>query len=151
MFSRSCTGRLTLSLLLVSLLSSSVHAFTADLPTVIRVNQLGYNVTDAKVAVAMATAPITESFAVVDASTRQPAFKGTSRALAGRWGEFTHLVELDFSALRKPGRYVVQVGAAQSPPFNITADVYAALPDQLLAFMRQQRCGYNPWLDVVCH
>ena len=28
---------------------------------------------------------------------------------------------------------------------------YAELPDQLLEFMRQQRCGYNPWVDAVCH
>ncbi|HJQ27553.1 MAG TPA: glycoside hydrolase family 9 protein [Blastocatellia bacterium] len=145
--------RLTVLIILAILLSATIpaSAAVAELPTVIRVNQLGYNLTDAKIAVAMADVPITAPFAVVDASTRQPAFKGTSHALAGRWGQFTHLVELDFSALRKPGRYVVQLGAAQSAPFNIAADVYAALPDQLLEFMRQQRCGYNPWLDVVCH
>ena len=144
---------LRLTLLIFSLLSPSVHSFAAaaDLPTVIRINQVGYDVTDAKTAVAMAGAPTAETFTVVDANTRQAAFKGRSRPLAGRWGQFTPLAELDFSALRKPGRYVVQVGAAQSPPFNVAADVYSELPDQLLEFMRQQRCGYNPWLDVVCH
>src|SRR5207237_5590822 len=36
-------------------------------------------------------------------------------------------------------------------PFTIGEGVCAELPDQLLEFMRQQRCGYNPWLDAVCH
>ena len=145
--------RLIVLILLAGLLAPSIHSFaaTADLPTVIRVNQVGYDVADAKRAVAMAGAPMPQSFAVIDANTRQAAFKGISRPLTGRWGQFTHLVELDFSALTKPGRYFVQVGETESPLFNIAAEVYAELPDQLLEFMRQQRCGYNPWLDVVCH
>ncbi|MFL6274379.1 MAG: glycoside hydrolase family 9 protein [Blastocatellia bacterium] len=129
------------------------YSFAAglDASAFIRINQIGYGVTDAKIAVAMAAAPLTETFTVVDAATHQVAFKGTSRPLAGRWGAFNHFVELDFSALSRPGRYFLQVGAAQSPTFSIAADLYAELPDQLLEFMRQQRCGYNPWLDTVCH
>src|SRR4051812_8221529 len=140
-------------LLLIALLLQPFHSFAAnpDASAFIRINQIGYGVTDAKIAVAMAAAPLTETFTVVDAATHQVAFKGTSRPLAGRWGAFNHFVELDFSALSRPGRYFLQVGAAQSPTFSIAADLYAELPDQLLEFMRQQRCGYNPWLDTVCH
>lgn len=29
--------------------------------------------------------------------------------------------------------------------------IYSTLPDVLLQFMRQQRCGYNPFFDAVCH
>ncbi|HKQ06463.1 MAG TPA: glycoside hydrolase family 9 protein [Blastocatellia bacterium] len=129
------------------------YSFAAglDASAFIRINQMGYGVTDAKIAVAMAAAPLAGPFTAVDAATHQVAFKGTSRPLTGRWGAFNHFVELDFSALRKPGRYFLQVGAAQSPAFSIAADLYAELPGQLLEFMRQQRCGYNPWLDTVCH
>jgi endoglucanase len=45
----------------------------------------------------------------------------------------------------------VRFGDMKSPTFRIAASVYAELPDQLLEFMRQQRCGYNPWVDAVCH
>ena len=45
----------------------------------------------------------------------------------------------------------MRLGDAESFPFTIGAGVYAELPDELLEFMREQRCGYNPWLDAVCH
>lgn len=43
------------------------------------------------------------------------------------------------------------VPAVSSPRFRIGASVYAEVPDQLLDFMRQQRCGYNPFVDEACH
>jgi endoglucanase len=36
-------------------------------------------------------------------------------------------------------------------PIQIGDSPYPALPAQLLEFMRQQRCGYNPWLGTNCH
>ena len=60
-------------------------------------------------------------------------------------------MELDFSAVQAPGRYVLRVDEAKSLPFAIGARAYGELPGQLLEFMREQRCGYNPWLDAVCH
>src|SRR5262249_3127973 len=92
-----------------------------------------------------------KTFTVVEALTHQVGFTGETRPIAGAWGQFDHHAEVDFTALTKPGRYVLQLGAAESPPFTIAANIYAELPDQLLDFMRQQRCGYNPWFDVVCH
>ncbi len=75
-----------------------------------------------------------------------------TRPLAGvTWGQFEHHAELDFSSFKTPGRYVLRLGEGQSLPFTISDAAYRELPDQLLEFMRQQRCGYNPWLDAVCH
>src|SRR5262249_33247013 len=59
--------------------------------------------------------------------------------------------ELDITPFERPGRYVVRLGEARSLPFAVGARPLAELPDQLLEFMRQQRCGYNPWLGVRCH
>jgi endoglucanase len=67
------------------------------------------------------------------------------------WGQFTNHVELDFSKLAAPGRYHLMMGEAKSLPFTLGDGVYAELPDVLLEFMRQQRCGYNPFLDAKCH
>ena len=117
----------------------------------LRINQIGYGIRDIKIAVALSGAPLPETFAVIDAVTKQVVFKAETRPIAGAWGQFDHHAELDFSALTKPGRYSLQLGAVQSPQFTIAANVYPELPNQLLEFMRQQRCGYNPWFDVVCH
>jgi hypothetical protein len=139
--------------LLAVLLSSTLHSFAAnaDASIFIRVNQLGYLPIDAKLAVAMGHEALPETFTVVDADSGQVAFTAKAKAIAGAWGQFSHHAELDFSALARPGHYIVQLGPAQSLRFPIAASIYEDLPDQLLEFMRQQRCGYNPWLDTVCH
>ncbi len=49
------------------------------------------------------------------------------------------------------GRISCALAMRSRLPFRISASAYADLPDQLLEFMRQQRCGYNPWVDAVCH
>ncbi|HEU5239742.1 MAG TPA: glycoside hydrolase family 9 protein, partial [Pyrinomonadaceae bacterium] len=71
--------------------------------------------------------------------------------VAGRWGQFDYHIELDFTLLQSAGNYFVQIGETRSQTFKINASLYGGLPDELLEFMRQQRCGYNPWLDAVCH
>jgi endoglucanase len=119
--------------------------------TYIRINQIGYGPTEPKLAIAFARAPITSPFTIVDGVTRQVVFTGSARAVAGRWGEFLHHSELDFSSLRRPGRYFIRLDNTDSTLFEISSTVYKELPDQALEFMRQQRCGYNPWLDAVCH
>ena len=66
-------------------------------------------------------------------------------------GAFEHHATLDFTDLTEPGRYVLVLGETRSRSFAIGDEALVALPDQLLEFMRQQRCGDNPWLDAACH
>jgi len=117
----------------------------------VRVNQLGYRPSDPKVAIAFARESLPQKFVVVNVATHKTVFEASSKPIEGRWSEFDHHGELDFSALRTSGTYIVQIGNSQSPRFEITDSVYSAQPDQLLEFMREQRCGYNPWVDAVCH
>lgn len=117
----------------------------------VRASQIGYQPGDVKIAVAMAPDVLPAEFEVFDARTQAALFKGTSTPMGGTWGAFTHHAELDFSPVEKTGEYFVRIGKAMSPTFRIRAGVYAELPDELLEFMRQQRCGYNPWIDAVCH
>ena len=115
-------------------------------------SQVGYGTNDTKVAVAFSDAPLPDGFAVIGAETSAPVFEGKTVPLTGeRWGKFEHQAELDFTGLTRPGRYVIRLGEARSLPFSVGRRVLAELPDQLLEFMRQQRCGYNPWLRVKCH
>jgi endoglucanase len=158
-YARRAAKHLTLALLVISLFVASAHvagAVRADERAYVRVNQVGYRASDAKVAVAFGRAPLPGRFAVVDALTGRVVFEGAAKPLAGGWGEFAHHAELDFSPLKSQGRFFVGLGApgefvARSPEFVVGSGVYTELPDQLLEFMREQRCGYNPFLDAVCH
>ncbi len=118
----------------------------------LRANQLGYRPQDVKIAVAFSAAPMPESFTVVAADSGRVVLKGKASTINHVvWGQFTNHAELDFSALKVPGTYRVRLGGAQSLPFAVGAGVFASLPDALLEFMREQRCGYNPWLGAECH
>jgi hypothetical protein len=118
----------------------------------IRASQFGYRPQDTKIALAFAKSALPDAFEVFVAGSDTVAFAGKAKPVSGvKWGGFENHAELDFSPLKVPGRYVVRVGGSKSLPFAIGAEVYGELPGQLLEFMREQRCGYNPWLDAVCH
>lgn len=118
----------------------------------LRANQVGYASHAAKIAVAFSKSTLPEAFTLVDLETQKVRFTGKTKPVPGvTWGSFEHHAELNFTAFNKPGRAVLRVGDATSQPFTIGDDAGTTLPDQLLEFMRQQRCGYNPWLGTNCH
>jgi hypothetical protein len=118
----------------------------------IRANQVGYEPEASKIAIAFGMGTFPPGFEVTDADSNAVVFRERAVSLPGvRWGKFENHVELDFSQLQLTGRYVIRFGSATSLPFEITPRAATGLPDSLLAFMRQQRCGYNPWLDASCH
>ena len=118
----------------------------------IRANQVGYGPREAKVAIAFSHGALPGRFSIVDFQSGKIAFTGKLRLMTNvSWGRFTNHAELDFSQFKPRGRFVLHLGEARSLPFTITSDAGATLPDELLEFMRQQRCGYNPWLGTNCH
>jgi hypothetical protein len=52
--------------------------------------------------------------------------------------------------VREPGSYVVEAAGA-SARFAVSPGARREWPGFLLEYLRQQRCGYNPFLDTVCH
>ena len=131
------------------MVSFSVAAQAAQV--FLRANQVGYSPSAPKIALAFATADLPRRFTIVVADSGKPVFEWSTRTVAASWGRWSNHVELEFSKLRQPGLYQVALGDTRSLPFRIDAKSERALSDELLEFMRQQRCGYNPWLDAVCH
>jgi peptidoglycan/xylan/chitin deacetylase (PgdA/CDA1 family) len=121
--------------------------------TFIRVNQAGYLATDTKIAIAFSHESLTGDFVLLNAETREVAYQAALKPVTlPNWGSaFPYHYELNFSALKTTGRYLLQLpqNGATSAAFPIGS--YPAFQEDLLFFMRQQRCGYNPYLDMVCH
>jgi hypothetical protein len=118
----------------------------------LRANQAGYAPDAEKRVMAFAESSLRGPAIVVDGEGRR-VLRLALRPTGLRWGRFAHHYELDLSALRMRGSYQVRFGAAHTSGLrvDVRGDPHAGLPDQMLEFMRQQRCGYNPFLDVVCH
>jgi endoglucanase len=118
----------------------------------IRINQMGYLPVSVKVAVFISTEPGTlKDFTLCDAITGKIVFKGIVKNFPGaEWG-MCSAGRLDFSTFEKPGGYFLGVNGTKSPVFRISADVYKRTSDYILRYMRQQQCGYNPYLRDSCH
>src|SRR5205807_1662721 len=71
---------------------------------------------------------------------------------AGPFGPCAATSRLDFSTLRQTGVYRIKAAGVTSLPVRIGDDVYRAAADSLLAYLREQRSGYNPvFRDSVHH
>ena len=138
------------------LLSTAIILFTAVITTAadtyIRVNQAGYLPGGRKVAIVFSRLQLKGSFELRLAATDQPVYIGTVDPATSQstWGgQFKNYYQLDFTQTKTTGRFYIQVDDARSTEFPIGE--YPTYQEDLLFFMRQQRCGYNPFLDVVCH
>ncbi len=133
------------------LLLTPLHLFT-QIPSWVRINQLGYLEQDIKVAVLVSKQHLAiTSFELRDALTRQAVYRGTTGRAFAPYAAFAEGYRLDFSAFTTPGAYYVQVNDIQSPVFRIANDVYDGTADFILRYMRQQRSGFNPFLNDSCH
>ncbi len=119
----------------------------------IRVNQVGYQVNEAKLAIAFSKAPLPPGFTLVAENNEGDVyFQGKTKPVTNAtWGQFKYHAGLDFSSVHTPGKFVLKFGESKSLPLYIGNAPYGELPTELLEFMREQRCGYNPWLGTNCH
>ncbi|GHV21679.1 hypothetical protein FACS1894174_05410 [Bacteroidia bacterium] len=125
---------------------------SAQTGTWVRVNQLGYLPNSVKTAVFISEKETDNpDFEVKNGKTNASVFKGKGViANAGRWG-MKKALRLNFSSVIADGEYYVECNGAKSPSFRIGNNVYDGSADFILQYMRQQRCGYNPYLDTLCH
>jgi hypothetical protein len=118
----------------------------------IRINLLGYKPTGAKAAVwCTKSAASIQSFQLVDADNKKVVLNKKVDLMFGPYGPFSTTARLDFSSFTKSGSYYLQAGNVRSPVFTIGEDVYKGTADFCLRYMRQQRSGFNPFLNDSCH
>ena len=122
----------------------------------IRINQIGYLPEATKVAVFMSSEAVQViGFELVDAFTGEAAWKSGAIRPTGPLGQMKTTCRLDFSAFKADGAYYIKVlssgGEARSEIFPINPRVYDGTADFVLNYMRQQRCGWNPFFKDSCH
>jgi endoglucanase len=126
-------------------------ASTAYCENWIRVNQVGYLCKDVKVAVMlMQKSQQIKSFKVTNIATGKT-IKLKTVSNCGAQSPFAATARLDFSVVTAPGTYRITAGSTVSPDFRIGDSCYYGLQELPLYYMRQQRCGYNPFLRDSCH
>lgn len=118
----------------------------------IRINQLGYEPEAKKVAVLISKEKLNlKQFEIVDAISSQVVFQTSKVENTGEWFQFNSTFRLNFTDFKKEGIYYIKAGEVKSPVFRILRGVYNGSTDFLLQYIRQQQCGYNPFLKDSCH
>ncbi len=142
-----------LAVLVVILCTSAAWVtFRSDDNSWIRINQLGYLPTSSKVAVwVSAENNQISNWELYDANTHKVVAKGSAGKAFGAYGPFKQSYRLNFSKFNEAGQYYLKAGGVKSPIFAIGADVYKGTADFALQYMRQQRTGFNPYLQDSCH
>jgi hypothetical protein len=136
-----------------------IPGFTS--PPTVQVSQVGYHPRQAKWAIVELDARDRRRLpVVVSRITETGALEKAMEAEAPQWGRFLRYdyLRLDFTAVEKPGMYVVSYGDARSSPFRIGVDVYRRHVWQptVDTFLPVQMChvrvneGYRVWHDA-CH
>lgn len=141
--------RLLLIVCMMVILGSNLMALDSSW---IRINQLGYLPNGSKVAVFGSKSVSTiASFQLINASTNQVVFQGAAGKNFGVYGPFKTSYRLNFSSVSISGKYYLKAGSVVSPVFSIDPAVYDGTADFCLQYMRQQRSGFNPFLNDSCH
>ena len=129
-----------------------IGAFGQD--SFIRINQAGYLPNDPKNAVVISkSATNGAGFTVRELKTNRTVLRGNLDDLpSGDWGgNFRFFYSADLTKLRIPGSYKIYLDGRAGPSAAFSIGDYPAYQEDLLFFMRQQRCGYNPHLGAYCH
>jgi endoglucanase len=114
----------------------------AALPPKILLNQVGYGATWQKQAFLLNGGKLNHAeVAVIDHTTGQSVLKlqPQGSASAGSMGDLLSVI--DFSAITRKGKYILQAGTLQSVPFVVGQAPYQDALTQLLRSYYLQRCG----------
>lgn len=124
-----------------------------ETPAFFRYNLAGYLSKDEKKALIISEVPLKGNFALLESPSGKRVLKGQLKNASGTyWKPFSYYYEVDFTSIEKEGNYLLRLD--NSPTIQsgiVTIGKYPDYQNHLVAFMRQQRCGYNPYTKQVCH
>ncbi len=122
-----------------------------DSVSFIRVNLVGYTNAAPKKAVLISKVKLKDKFVLVSAADGST--KPVTAVLSKNdpWDPFPFNYILDFSTVNTYGDYYFAntKKTLKSPVFRIGN--YGPIFEDVVHFMQTQRCGYNPFIDKVCH
>ncbi|WP_296705845.1 glycoside hydrolase family 9 protein [Algoriphagus sp.] len=136
---------LTLSL---SLFSSLLKA---ESNTEIRVNLAGYPVEMPKKALILSKSELVDVGLFLRNKDGDLIKRYEGKLLKESWEPFPFYYEIDFSDWKLEGEYFLEIpnSSIRSSVFSIGA--YPAWQEDVVSFIRTQRCGFNPFIEEYCH
>ncbi|MGA1545177.1 MAG: glycoside hydrolase family 9 protein [Saprospiraceae bacterium] len=120
--------------------------------TEIRINLQGYP-TDAskKVLILSKKALKTPQLDLVSAIDHSISATFTGKKSNSAWEPFPFTYEIDFTSINHQGEYLFQLKDTDIKSKVFSIGPYPAWQNDVISFIRTQRCGYNPYVKEFCH
>lgn len=67
------------------------------------------------------------------------------------WPPFPYYYKADFSSFKERGKYYFELGENKSVSPVFTIGSYPDWQEDVIGFIRTQRCGFNPYTKAFCH
>jgi len=67
------------------------------------------------------------------------------------WHPFSHYYIADFSDIQKTGKYYFELKEGEIVSRFFTIGAYPNWQEDVISFIRTQRCGFNPYTNEFCH
>ena len=117
----------------------------------VRYNQVGYLPDEDKILLIMSDSSLDERIEVTSESGDEIYSIQPDIIQTGLWGKYLFQYTADLTHIRQTGIYNLNYRNQSIASIAVHDKPYSPYSNDLLAFMRQQRCGYNPYFNVVCH
>jgi len=139
----------SISLFLSLLLFSTI--IKAESKTEIRVNLGGYPVDMPKKALILSKIELGEVEVFLKLEDGQLVKKYVGKLLEESWEPFSFYYEIDISDLKEEGKYFLQIPNSDIRSNVFFIGAYPAWQEDVVSFIRTQRCGFNPFTEEYCH
>ncbi|MEZ4896380.1 MAG: glycoside hydrolase family 9 protein [Saprospiraceae bacterium] len=117
----------------------------------VRHNLLGYLPEENKRVIVMSSQSLSEGALIWRRLTDLRAYPADLQPFNGQgWGSWKYYT-LDISRLNTAGSYALYKGNTPIDTIHIGPSLYGEAKEASLEFMRQQQCGYNPFIGNYCH
>lgn len=118
----------------------------------LRVNLQGYPA-DApkKVLILSRKALKTPQLDLISTSSPEVIATFTGKKSKTAWEPFPFTYEIDFSPLNQIGKYYFQLKNEEIKSLEFSIGPYPAWQNDVVSFIRTQRCGFNPYIKEFCH
>ncbi|WP_242092256.1 glycoside hydrolase family 9 protein [Aestuariivivens sediminicola] len=127
------------------------HHIQAASDMEIRVNLRGYPSHMPKTALLLSKSALeAPTLILMDATgTMRGTYKGVLHST--HWYPFSHYYTFDFSDFQDEGSYYFQLKGSGITSHNFIIGPYPKWQEDVVGFIRTQRCGFNPYTGAFCH
>ena len=121
-------------------------------PTIeIRTNLAGYHPTLPKKALILSKKALNGPILLLKNEANEVVNQYEGSLHEGAWHPFSHYYAIDFSKLEQSGTYYFELKEENIRSKNFKISPYPTWQEDVVGFIRTQRCGFNPFVKEFCH